>query len=443
MKISELTLHNYRCYPKLHIEFNPDLTVLIGRNGQGKTAILDAVTVAVGPYLGAFDEARGAGFLNHDARQVPHVLDDGRVDMETHYPVSLEASGTLSGEKITWNRSRSGLKGRTTIKDSTCLTEKAKQFQQSVRNKEEITLPLLAYYGTGRLWKEKRLTEKKQTTGATSRLSGYTDCMNPESSYKAFAHWLRMESMIAYEKHMIAMERGESITKPTVSSLLLAIQKSVNTVIRPSGWKNIRYSPSAKEIVAEHSDYGILPVSVLSDGIRNMIGLLADIAYRAIRLNPHLGEDAVKKTPGIVLIDEVDMHLHPGWQQLVLQDLKHEDAFPNIQFIVTTHSPQVAATVKRDHIRLLDVEADTAPMPLVRTFGETSNDILETVMYTDFRPALGHVNDLETYMKLIDQNRYKEKEAEALRAKLEKIIGSDHKDLQRADRIIRRKEVLG
>lgn len=442
MRITELTLHNYRCYPKLHIEFNPDLTVLIGRNGQGKTAILDAVTVAVGPYLGGFDEASGSGFLNHDARQVPHKLDDGRVDMETNYPVSLKARGSLSGEKIEWERSRSGLKGRTTIKDSTCLIEKAKQFQKSVRNKEEITLPLLTYYGTGRLWKEKRLTEKKQTT-ATSRLSGYTDCMNPEVSYKSFAYWLRMESMIAYEQHMMAIERGESIRKPTISSLLLAIQKSVNTVIKPSGWKNIRYSPSAKEIVAEHSDYGILPVSVLSDGIRNMIGLLADIAYRAIRLNPHLGEDAVKKTPGIVLIDEVDMHLHPGWQQLVLQDLKHKDAFPNIQFIVTTHSPQVAATVKREHIRILDMKNDTAAIPLARTFGETSNDILETVMDTDFRPALEHVNDLEAYMKLIEQDRYKKKEAKALRVKLEKIIGPDHKDLLKADRIIRRKEVLG
>ena len=267
--------------------------------------------------------------------------------------------------------------------------------------------------------------------------------MNPESSYRTFADWLRMENLIAYEQYIQAMERGESAEGASRRTLLHAIQKSVNTVMKPSGWKNIRFSPSAQEVVAEHYDFGILPVSILSDGIRNMIGLLADIAYRAVRLNPHLREDAVQKTQGIVLIDEVDMHLHPGWQHLVLRDLKHTDAFPNIQFIVTTHSPQVASTVKKEHIRILEEGNDAAYTPLARSFGESSNDVLETVMHTDFRPALEHVQDLDRYLKLIDQGRYKEKETEALRKKLEELIGKGHKDLQRADRIIRRKEVLG
>ena len=373
MKISQLTLHNYRCYPELHIEFNPDITVLVARNGQGKTAVLDAITVAVGPYLGAFDNAKGSGFSDHDARQVPHQLESGRVDMETHYPVTLNATGCLCGKEITWKRSRSGRKGRTTIKDSASLVKKARELQTAVRNGEEITLPLLAYYGTGRLWKEKRLTEKKQAIGATSRLAGYTDCMNPESSYRAFADWLRMENLITYEQHVLAMERGELGEGASRRTLLHAIQKSVNTVMKPSGWKNIRFSPSAQEVVAEHSELGILPVSILSDGIRNMIGLLADIAYRAVRLNPHLGEDAVRNTPGIVLIDEVDMHLHPGWQQLVLTDLKHADAFPHIQFIVTTHSPQIISTVKIENIRNLEMGNKMASIPVVRRFESESH----------------------------------------------------------------------
>jgi predicted ATP-binding protein involved in virulence len=443
MKINRLTLHNYRCYPELDIEFNPDITVLVARNGQGKTAVLDAISVALGPYLGAFDDAKGVGFSDHDARQVPHRQESGRVDMETHYPVTLEAMGSLFGKEMKWKRARSGRKGRTTIKESASLIKQARKLQTAVRNGEAVTLPLLAYYGTGRLWKEKRLTEKKQNTGATSRLSGYTDCMNPESSYRAFAHWLRMETLIAYEQHMLAMERGESAESLSRQTLLHTMQKSVNTVMKPSGWKNIRFSPSAREVVAEHADMGVLPVSILSDGIRNMIGLLADIAYRAVRLNPHLGEDAVRNTPGIVLVDEVDMHLHPGWQQLVLTDLKHADAFPRIQFIVTTHSPQVISTVKKEHIRILEIDNDVASIPLARTFGESSNDVLETVMHTDFRPALDHVRDLDRYFTLIDRGDYKEKEAEMLRQELEKVIGSDHKDLQRADRIIRRKEVLG
>nr|WP_319396655.1 AAA family ATPase [uncultured Desulfobacter sp.] len=380
MKITSLTLENYRCYDKIHIDFNSDMTVLVGRNGQGKTAILDAVAVALGPYLGGFDQSKGQHFSIHDARRVPHEREDGRMDMETLYPVRLEAKGSFQGGALVWERSRKSLKGRTTIKESAPLVTLAKDLQKAVREGENVTLPLLAYYGTGRLWKEKRLTEKKQAAGASSRLSGYTDCLNPESSYRAFADWLRMETMVDYEKQLASIELGEPVEPSKQGRLLSSIKNAVNTVIKPSGWKNIRFSPSAREVVAEHPDYGVLPVSTLSDGIRNMIGLVADIAYRSVRLNPHLGNDAVQETPGIVLIDEVDMHLHPEWQQVVLRDLKHPRAFPQIQFIVTTHSPQVLSTVRKEHIRILEAGEETAPIPLARTFGETSNDVLETVM---------------------------------------------------------------
>lgn len=83
-----------------------------------------------------------------------------------------------------------------------------------------------------------------------------------------------------------------------------------------------------RNIVASHKEYGDLPVTSLSDGVRNMIGMVADIAYRAVRLNPHLLNQAVKETNGIVLIDEVDMHLHPEWQQLILQNIR--EAFPKL-----------------------------------------------------------------------------------------------------------------
>ncbi|MGB8922932.1 MAG: AAA family ATPase [Pseudomonas sp.] len=95
----------------------------------------------------------------------------------------------------------------------------------------------------------------------------------------------------------------------------------------------------------------MLKVSQLSDGIRNIVALAADIAYRCIKLNPHLGITAPHQCTGVVLIDEVDMHLHPAWQQTVIPDLL--GAFPNIQFIVTTHSPQVITSVQAKCIRVL------------------------------------------------------------------------------------------
>jgi predicted ATP-binding protein involved in virulence len=140
--------------------------------------------------------------------------------------------------------------------------------------------------------------------------------------------------------------------------------------------------------VAHHEQHGELPVALLSDGIRNMIGMVADIAFRATKLNPELGAMAAQQTPGVVLIDEVDMHLHPEWQQVVLQSLLA--AFPCVQFIVTTHSPQVLSTVRRENIRILrETEAGhDAVMPEFSPLGHESGDALAKVMSTPKQPPL-------------------------------------------------------
>ena len=98
------------------------------------------------------------------------------------------------------------------------------------------------------------------------------------------------------------------------------------------------YSQGRGYVVVEHSENGRLPLSQLSDGVRNMVSLIADLAYRSVRLNPHLGEEAARLTPGILLIDEIDMHLHPRWQQLVVDLL--QKTFSAMQMILTTHSPK-------------------------------------------------------------------------------------------------------
>ena len=95
-----------------------------------------------------------------------------------------------------------------------------------------------------------------------------------------------------------------------------------------------------------------MPFHLLSDGYRNMIGMVADIAYRAAVLNPQLGSEAAKLTPGIVLIDEIDLHLHPKWQRRVVEDLKR--TFPKIQFFATTHSPFIIQSLKANELINLD-----------------------------------------------------------------------------------------
>lgn len=450
MKLHQIELKNFRLFERFTCAFEPDLTVLVGQNGLGKTTLLDAITIGLGQFVGGFGTGHDVGIHNDDIR-LERFSTSSDADspvtaseyMELQFPVTIESRILKETSTISCVRTRNTLKGRTTqVKE---LKEWAHDLQNAVQSGEHISLPLLAYYGTGRLWAQKRLTENKKPTGAihTSRLDGYIDCMDPASSYSAFSVWFRQETIAEYEYQMAAIERKETITQTSRSRLLAAITDAVNTVLAPSGWRNLRYSAAQRNIVASHQEYGDLPVTSLSDGVRNMIGLVADIAYRAVRLNPHLLNQAVKATNGIVLIDEVDMHLHPEWQQLILQNIR--EAFPNLQFIVTTHSPQVLSSIARNKIRLLSHinGIGEAALPMGETLAEASNDLLERVMNVSPRPPLRQVTLFQQYMRLIDTGLHLSAEAQRLRAELISIIGADHEDMAKADRAIRRKELLG
>jgi len=117
-------------------------------------------------------------------------------------------------------------------------------------------------------------------------------------------------------------------------------------------WQNVHFNWQVNDMLGQLENGEWMPFEMLSDGYKNIVRLSADIAYRAIKLNPHLGENAVKETEGVVLIDEIDMHLHPNWQKTVISDLKR--TFPKIQFIVTTHSPFIVQSLRADEIINLD-----------------------------------------------------------------------------------------
>ena len=138
----------------------------------------------------------------------------------------------------------------------------------------------------------------------------------------------------------------------------------------------------------------------MSDGYRGTLSLFADIAHRMATLNPALGS-SVLETPGVVMIDEIDFHLHPRWQARILEDLVR--IFPNVQFIVTTHSPVVVASVPRDNIRILG--EDAATVPAMETRGRDAGDILNTVLRASSRPEeAGRLFDL--FNCAVDEERF-------------------------------------
>jgi len=451
LRIQELHLRDYRCFSALDIDFHPRLTAIVAANGAGKTSVLDAVAVALGTYVGAFSEGKGPGFVPGDIRQ-SRVRDTQNLEMEyAPQGVALEAVGIVPGnimqrddsKPVRWKRTLSGpTKAKTTVKDAKILTDYGKNLQEAVRTfGNSVVLPLLAYYGTGRLWQQKKLTENKLPR--SSRTIGYTDCLDPASSYKSFVAWFRYWNLNAKESRIKAMEQGLAHVPTEFDGFIDAVAGAVNTCLAPAQWCDVSYSFTQDTLVGRHPLHGELPVEQLSDGIRNMIGMVADMAFRAVKLNPQFGAQAVLQTPGIVLIDEVDMHLHPEWQQVVLQGLKN--AFPLVQFIVTTHSPQVLSTVPKECIRLLGPGDDgqtLATVPLADTYGMPSHRVLERVMHVNPQPPVLEMPELNELTSLIDQGQGDSPRAGLLMEQLLSTLGQDHDHLQKLQRSLERQRLL-
>lgn len=484
MYLKKIILKNFRCFEELEIDFKEKLTVIIAENGLGKTAILDAIAIALGPFIGGFDTGVAKNFKHRDARLyvkngVHHPLEDAYQRMEAGYPIILQATGTIEGKLIQWSRELTGKKTQTTFGKAKVLIEYAKHYQERVRAGKPLNLPLVAYYGTGRLWKQSKAGNNR-SVDSFSRLYGYHDALNSESTYQAFAKWFAEESIVedrfSYRKlkeeyaKLLADKESTDLTEIILnrSTILEHVRKAVDQCLAVSGWKALEYDPEWRELVVRQNlparDSTIwtkdnderhtqihhelqplepfVPVSSLSDGVKAMLSLTADIAYRCVKLNPDLISPTAE-TEGIVLIDEVDLHLHPKWQQTVLSDLIK--TFPKIQFIVTTHSPQVLSTIHKGSIRLLGKDnngKDIAAMPIAESYGEISSDVLESIMHVNPMPPISERESLERLTELVDQGLYADHEAIEILENLRSVFDETHPQLQKLMRSINRQKTL-
>jgi predicted ATP-binding protein involved in virulence len=421
-RLDRLVLENFRCFRSLDLTFDQRLTVIVASNGGGKTAVLDAVALAWRLFVDTIQTEKASnGFDHADIR----LEISAQNTMEVILPTSFTASGFVENRPCIWSGKIQSHrpKAKTSFADARCLIEVA----QSLRKQYQVTLdnrtldvpvfPAIAYYGTGRLFGEHNLRQRKKekVSSATSRYNGYEDCLSASSRYKFFVNWFERFSREAQQE----ITSGQN--SPHVPQLKLqAVKDAVDLVLKPSGWHDLKWDFAEDIITAQHSEHGTLPVDSLSDGIRNMIGLVADIAHRCVSLNPQFNSTAARETPGVVLIDEVDMHLHPEWQQVVTQALL--DAFPRLQFIVTTHSPQVLTTVRKENIRkLLRDEAGvwSADQPTQSPLARESSDALAFVMGAHPRPRLALLDDIHAYEQLARSGKSNSPRAQAIRDRLD------------------------
>lgn len=413
MQIHEIEIRNFRCFENFQAKFDDKLTVIVGDNGVGKSSLLDAVSIAVGTILTGFDGVAGYGISKDDALNKSYDM-GSVVDLQPQYPVSIMARGIVGDREVLWKRELHSAQGRTTIADAKSMTEVSVDFQQRIRNGEHVILPLISYYGTGRLWAQKR--EKKAAAQLMKfiRQTGYMDCLAAESNERLMRKW--------FEKMTIqAAQNGKAA--PELMAVKYAIAKCFEGITQHKNIE-IQFNLDTHEIDILYDDQGKgrqrYPMKDLSDGYKNTLSMIADIAYRMAVLNPWLLDNVLEQTPGIVLIDEIDLHLHPLWQQRIIGDLR--DIFPKIQFIVSTHAPSVISSVKKGNILVLS-EGQYGYNPSNEVFGKDSNSILTSVMAADERPLEIKQMFAEFY-KAIDEGLLDEAANVLTRVK-EKIGDSD------------------
>lgn len=327
--------------PQREFTFSEQFNVIVGDNGTGKTALLDALAIGLGSLFLGFDQIESRGIRKDEVSLARFQYAD-TATIEPQYPVKITCIGRIGGQPLSWTRTLEGSGGRITRQGATEIFELGRELQRAVRSGKPVELPLLAYYGTGRLWLQKKERSLEPAKPA-SRIAGYLDCLDPISNEKLLLRWLKA-------MEIIQLQQGKLV------GVLEAVKQAVINSVEL--WHSMDYDIRQDELIITAADGRTLPFRMLSDGVRNMLAMVADIAYRAAVLNPQHGIEAARATSGVVLIDEIDLHLHPKWQRRVVEDLRR--TFPRIQFIASTHSPFIVQSLRPGELINLDSEKPAA-----------------------------------------------------------------------------------
>lgn len=416
--IKEITVTNYRRFEQQTFSLNQTMNVFAGKNGSGKTAALEAAVVMMGAYLSAYKTYVPSQYVFNlsseaDAHkkvmlaQQDAVLTTGGVPQYPCKVICTAVWGTDSNE-ITFQRvvekegARTKFGGKNPMQPTVVEWEAA--ISKADHSDEELILPLVLYLSSARLWNENNTTSKK---GVSSRTEAFNRCLNKSHGTELAFDYIRA-------MQTVAMEERKSF--PAYDAILDAVNVAFGDELAP-GERVIFSTRYAKDIVALQTKEGtVVPFTSLSDGYRNVIKIILDIAARMCILNPYQKGEALKNTPGIVVIDEIDLSLHPTWQRKIIDILKQ--LFPKIQFICATHSPFIIQSLKEGELITLDQALDS------EYSGESIEDIAEDVMgvempqYSEKKRKMYEAT--KEYLSALQQSK-SEKDLAELRKKMNEL----------------------
>ncbi len=416
MKLDRVEIQNYRAIRKIDLPLDPTLTVFHGDNAHGKTSVLSAIAVGLGSIPMLLPDVSGIGFLKTDRRGLRWLR------------VSLTA---IDG--VSWDRQVFGRRRRTSRQE---LRKAIEAIVDADREEiDPLNLPIVVFYDTERAVVDQPRRRRGFKT-EFPRYAALQGALSVRTDFRDFFKWF-----YAKENEELRNQKDRQDFHYRLKDLN-AVRKAIESMIPGVSNPRIELSPLRFVVSVEREDGMLEELSLdqLSGGYRIMLALAADLARRMAQGNPHL--DNPLQCEAVVLVDEIELHLHPSWQQRVLSDLIR--TFPNSQFIVTTHSPQVLTTVRPEHIVQLRREDDgiIAERASAPTFGAEAGDVLTTVMGVDRRPSRNEfAKKLRRYIDLVADGKGESPKAVKLRQRLDELSPRDP-DLDRADVEIRRHNAL-
>jgi predicted ATP-binding protein involved in virulence len=363
MQLESLNIANFKSFTQREFTFNPEFNLIIGINGSGKTSILNAVAVALAAWSRSYmpsdiaDRPIEVFEVREFFKDNQYLRSPSATIKATAITSIVDARLEKKDGRATWSREwkegqpNTSTQGTIQYQNRGSFSDqyplRLDSYKENIfkhlESAKEFDLPLFAFYGCDRLWYSKPGQEdnEQSATARYTRFDGYAQCFHTGAASSDVVKWLI--------KHALASSQQKNSTAP-----LQVIREAARAGLE--NCEQLDYDFEQSRVIVIFNDGSQIAYEHLSEGQRTMLGLFCDIARRASLLNPHLGLDACKQTKGVVLIDELDLHLHPTWQRSIIEKLR--TIFPKIQFICTTHSPFLIQSLRSgDELLMIEGEA--------------------------------------------------------------------------------------
>lgn len=410
MRVTRLSLANVRAIQVAELGFQPGFNLVVGTNGVGKTTILDALAVCLSAFVRRTNTLRGRpeGFHLLDIRMGANALDvacDVEADVRTaRYSYSLHKSRKSSVPR----EEKAGMP-REQVHNTPDWAEFVGASPPAVAGGEPGGRPLAILFSTSRAAPSTRAPPKSATDGGIKSAFSHALSNRRGLHLAEFEDWMRVQETLSMEQ-------------PAANHVLSAFDKAVTRFL--PDYRNPRLggeSTSGSFLLVDRGA-ATLPVRLLSDGERGVLAMVMDLTRRLAQANPEMTDPAAE-AEAVVLIDEIELHLHPGWQRRIIRNLTK--TFPKCQFIATTHSPQIIGELEHDRIHIMAEGEVYSP---THSFGVDSSRVLEEIMDADPRNKKVKIL-LSKISRTIGDNSYDD--AHALLTGLANLLGRDDPEVTR------------